>query len=275
MRDQSNAIREQVSFKQQEEHIRDSWNFLCDHYQLNKSDLVKFLIKKEECFLKKPEAIPSGFFQGWLWALKIRFKREFNFYRPNWILWSTTCQRPTSSWWQNWIHSNGIWWNSRYKTSTLIKPMNNSTKTLIREIQTKLKSPITKEREFSNESAVIDYAVKTLYDLLKKQRLIWHSNQYQSPLIRPTPKRFVSFKKQYQIPPRTEWSWKVLWIQDTPMPWRPFTNMDESVILLCNKAFRNYQSIFVRVSTVEFHWVPWIYKVLRSTSKKFRQSIIA
>jgi hypothetical protein len=66
MRDQSNAIREQVSFKQREEHIRDAWNFLCDHYQLNKSDLVKLLIKKEECFLKKPEAIPSGFFQGWL-----------------------------------------------------------------------------------------------------------------------------------------------------------------------------------------------------------------
>ncbi len=68
MRDQSNSIREQVSFKQREEHIRDSWTYLCDHYQLNKSDLVKFLIKKEECFLKKPEAIPSGFFQGWLWT---------------------------------------------------------------------------------------------------------------------------------------------------------------------------------------------------------------
>jgi hypothetical protein len=66
MRDQSSAIREQVSFKQREEHILDSWTFLCDHYKLNKSDLVKFLIKKEECFLKKPEAIPSGFFQGWL-----------------------------------------------------------------------------------------------------------------------------------------------------------------------------------------------------------------
>ena len=66
MRDQSNAIREQVSFKQREEHIRDSWSFLCSHYHLNKSDLVKFLIKKEECFLRRPEAIPSGFFQGWL-----------------------------------------------------------------------------------------------------------------------------------------------------------------------------------------------------------------
>jgi uncharacterized protein YdhG (YjbR/CyaY superfamily) len=66
MRDQTNAIREQVSFKQREEHIRDSWNFLCTHYRLNKSDLVKFLIKKEECFLKKPETIPAGFIKDWL-----------------------------------------------------------------------------------------------------------------------------------------------------------------------------------------------------------------
>jgi hypothetical protein len=50
--------------------------------------------------------------------------------------------------------------------------MNSSTRTLIREIQNKLKSPITRDREFINESAVIDYAVKTLYDILKKQRLI-------------------------------------------------------------------------------------------------------
>jgi len=66
MRDQSNAIREQVSFKQREEHIRDSWNFLCSHYHLNKSDLVKFLIKKEEFFLRRPETIPSGFVKEWL-----------------------------------------------------------------------------------------------------------------------------------------------------------------------------------------------------------------
>ena len=61
--------------------------------------------------------------------------------------------------------------------------MNSSTRTLLREIQTKLKSPITKEREFANESGVIDYAVKTLYDLLKKQRLIWHWNQFEWLLI--------------------------------------------------------------------------------------------
>jgi len=66
MRDQTNAIREQVSFKQREEHIRDSWNFLCSHYHLNKSDLVKFLIKKEEYFLRRPETIPSGFIKDWL-----------------------------------------------------------------------------------------------------------------------------------------------------------------------------------------------------------------
>ena len=61
MRDQSNSIREQVSFKQREEHIRESWDALCLHYKLNKSDLVKFLIKKEAFFLRKLETIPSGF----------------------------------------------------------------------------------------------------------------------------------------------------------------------------------------------------------------------
>ena len=60
MRDQSNAIREQVSFKKREDHIRQTWMFLCKHYKLNKSDLVKFLIKKEEYFLRKPEGVLSG-----------------------------------------------------------------------------------------------------------------------------------------------------------------------------------------------------------------------
>ena len=50
--------------------------------------------------------------------------------------------------------------------------MNSSTRTLIREIQNKIKSPITKEREFASETAVIEYAVKTLYNILKKQRLL-------------------------------------------------------------------------------------------------------
>jgi hypothetical protein len=61
MRDQTNAIRDQVSFKQHEQHIRDSWNFLCDYYHLNKSDLVKFLIKKEEFLMSKPASMPSLF----------------------------------------------------------------------------------------------------------------------------------------------------------------------------------------------------------------------
>lgn len=50
--------------------------------------------------------------------------------------------------------------------------MNNSTRTYLREIQNKLRSSITGEKEFTDESAVIDYAVKALYDLFKKQRLL-------------------------------------------------------------------------------------------------------
>ena len=50
--------------------------------------------------------------------------------------------------------------------------MNNKTKTLIRDIQSKIRNPITKEKEFANEEAVIDYAIKTIYDLMKKQRLL-------------------------------------------------------------------------------------------------------
>ena len=67
MRDQSNAIREQVSFKQREDHIRQTWMFLCKHYKLNKSDLVKFLIKKEEYFLRRPEGVLSGIVHDWMW----------------------------------------------------------------------------------------------------------------------------------------------------------------------------------------------------------------
>lgn len=72
MRDQSNAIRDQVSFKQREQHIRDSWDNLCAHYNLNKSDLVKFLIKKEEYFLNEPGTIPSRFMKDWIWRLGIQ-----------------------------------------------------------------------------------------------------------------------------------------------------------------------------------------------------------
>jgi hypothetical protein len=50
--------------------------------------------------------------------------------------------------------------------------MNNKTRILIRDIQNKIRNPITKEKEFANEEAVIDYAIKTIYDLMKKQRLL-------------------------------------------------------------------------------------------------------
>ena len=61
--------------------------------------------------------------------------------------------------------------------------MNSKTKTLIRDIQSKIKNPIIKEKEFPNEDAVIDYAVKTVYDLMKKQRLLWkqRTNKSRSP----------------------------------------------------------------------------------------------
>jgi len=96
MRDQTNAIREQVSFKQREEHIRDSWNFLCSHYHLNKSDLVKFLIKKEEYFLRRPETIPSGFIKDWLWVLKSHFTNWLLFFGSNRFHCTSICLRPIS-----------------------------------------------------------------------------------------------------------------------------------------------------------------------------------
>ena len=42
------ALRDQVSYKQHEDYIREIRDQLCSHYRLNKSDLVKYLIKKEE-----------------------------------------------------------------------------------------------------------------------------------------------------------------------------------------------------------------------------------
>jgi hypothetical protein len=50
--------------------------------------------------------------------------------------------------------------------------MKNTTRMLIRDIQTKIRNPITKGKEFATEEAVIDYAIKTIYDLMKKQRLL-------------------------------------------------------------------------------------------------------
>ena len=66
MRDQSNAVREQVSFKQREVYLLNSWLYLCQHYGLNKSDLVKFLIKKEEYFLRQPGRVLSGVVKDWV-----------------------------------------------------------------------------------------------------------------------------------------------------------------------------------------------------------------
>ena len=48
---------------------------------------------------------------------------------------------------------------------------------MAREIYLGLKNQITKEREFNNESEVIDYAIKVLYSLLKKQRLLQDISQ--------------------------------------------------------------------------------------------------
>ena len=44
------------------------------------------------------------------------------------------------------------------------------TRSLIREIKTKLKSKITGIFEFSSDDAVIDHAIKILYEKLKKDK---------------------------------------------------------------------------------------------------------
>jgi hypothetical protein len=50
--------------------------------------------------------------------------------------------------------------------------MNSQTRNQILEIQRKLKSPVTGQKEFANDNAVIEYAIKNLYETLSKQRLI-------------------------------------------------------------------------------------------------------
>ena len=61
------------------------------------------------------------------------------------------------------------------------------TRSLIREIKTKLKSKITGMFEFSSDDAVIDHAIKILYEKLKKEKFLWN------PII---PLRFQSlFRK--------------------------------------------------------------------------------
>jgi hypothetical protein len=52
---QEKPIRESLSFKQHEVYLLDTRDSLCQHYKLNKSDLVKFLIKKEHQNLKAPD----------------------------------------------------------------------------------------------------------------------------------------------------------------------------------------------------------------------------
>ena len=53
--------------------------------------------------------------------------------------------------------------------------MNHKTRTLIREIQTRIKNPITGQKEFANDDAVIDFAIGYLYEDLKKKRVLSHS----------------------------------------------------------------------------------------------------
>ena len=50
-------LRDQISFKQHEHYILEIRDRLCTHYKLNKSDLVKYLIKKEEYCLKNPNGL--------------------------------------------------------------------------------------------------------------------------------------------------------------------------------------------------------------------------
>ena len=47
-------LREQVSYKQNEAYLLDVRDRLCTHYKLNKSDLVKYLLKKEDYNLRRP-----------------------------------------------------------------------------------------------------------------------------------------------------------------------------------------------------------------------------
>jgi hypothetical protein len=50
--------------------------------------------------------------------------------------------------------------------------MTNTTKMLIKDIRTKLKSRITGDQEFRSDEDVIDAAIKLLHQDLKRQRLL-------------------------------------------------------------------------------------------------------
>lgn len=56
---QFKPLRDQVSYKQHEAHIMDVRDRLCAHYKLNKSDLFKYLVRKEDYNLKKPTDLPE------------------------------------------------------------------------------------------------------------------------------------------------------------------------------------------------------------------------
>ena len=142
--------------------------------------------------------------------------------------------------------------------------MNSKTRTLIRDIQNKIRNPITREREFSTEEAVIDYAVRTIYDLMKKQRLLWnqHPTKSQFPWHQISWQRCAWFNRRYQNPPPIKKFLTDLLIQDLPMLSRPFTQEVSWTRRLTRRVWSNCQIIFVRQLTVEIRWVPIIYKVL-------------
>lgn len=50
-------MRESVSFKKNEEHIRSTRDRLCKHYKLNKSDLYKYLIRKDSYNLENKHQV--------------------------------------------------------------------------------------------------------------------------------------------------------------------------------------------------------------------------
>ena len=50
--------------------------------------------------------------------------------------------------------------------------MTSKTRILMREIQNNVKSTITGQKEFPNDDAVIDYAIKTIYEQMKKQKVL-------------------------------------------------------------------------------------------------------
>lgn len=47
-------LRDQISYKQNERHILEARDRLCEYYKLNKSDLVKYLIRKDDMNIRRP-----------------------------------------------------------------------------------------------------------------------------------------------------------------------------------------------------------------------------